>query len=272
MARIEGIQGQYATGATREQTARALVAVGKSPDALIAADLAPLEDFHLLGRVATAALAELAGISAEDRVLDAGAGIGGPARFLADTYRCQVTIVDLTAEFCDAARWLNSAVGLAERIAVYHGDVLDLPFPDASFDVVVSEHVQMNIADKPRLYREARRVLATGGRLALWDVVAGDGRPLAFPLPWANSPAGSHLVTADTLRDTVCAAGFQVRDWTDRTEFSIEPMRAFLAAPRGELGLQVFVPDFDTKARNLLSSLEQGQSQLIQAVLTVARN
>ena len=47
---MDVIPGQYATGATREQIARALAAAGKSPDALAVADLAPLEDFRLLGR------------------------------------------------------------------------------------------------------------------------------------------------------------------------------------------------------------------------------
>jgi len=71
--------------------------------------------------------------------------------------------------------------------------VTDLAFPNGSFDVVISQHVQMNVADKDRLYRQARRVLATGGRLAVWDITAGaDGEP-AYPLPWADRPELSHL-------------------------------------------------------------------------------
>ena len=270
MTSTERIASQYATGATRHRIERALAAAGKSPDALTQTELAPLEDFHVLGRLATAALAELAGIGAQDRVLDAGAGLGGTARFLAGTYGCRVTSVDLTAEYCETSRWLNAAVGLDDRISVQVADVLELPFADASFDAVCSQHVQMNIADKPRLYREARRVLATPGRLALWDVVAGDGRPPAFPLPWALSPESSHLIAADALREAVCGAGFEVRAWNDLTESTIEPMRRLLTAPPAPLGLHVFVEDFATKAGNLLSGLEQGRVRMIQAVLAAA--
>ncbi len=52
----------------------------------------------------------------------------------------------------------------------------------------------MNVADKARLYSEARRVLTGGGRLALWDITIGDHRALDFPLPWADTPVNSYLV------------------------------------------------------------------------------
>ena len=168
----------YATGLARANIERALAAAGNQTDALRASDLAMLEDFHSLGRLATVALIDLAHISSGDRVLDAGAGIGGTARLIAAERGARVTAVDLTPEYCEVAEWLNDAVGLGDMVEVRTADVTELPFEAASFDVVVSQHVQMNIADKHRLYAEARRVLVTGGRLALWDVTAGPGGPL----------------------------------------------------------------------------------------------
>jgi sarcosine/dimethylglycine N-methyltransferase len=178
----------YATGLTRSSIERALAEADKETGSLQASDLGMLEDFHSLGRLATAALIDLAQISESDRVLDAGAGIGGTARLIAGERGARVTAVDLTPEYGEVASWLNDAVGLGALIEVRTADVTELPFDDASFDVVVSQHVQMNIADKRRLYAEARRVLAPGGRLALWDVTAGSGGPLHLPVPWVASP------------------------------------------------------------------------------------
>lgn len=94
------IDAQYATGLSRQSIEAALTAAGRDLDHLTPADLGALEDFHTLGRIATGQLAELARITAGDRVLDAGTGIGGTARFLAATRGCQVTAVDLTEEYC----------------------------------------------------------------------------------------------------------------------------------------------------------------------------
>ena len=243
------------------------MAAGKDLATLAPADLAMLEDFHTMGRFATAALVAAAGIGPHDRVLDAGAGLGGTARFVAHTIGSHVTAVDLTPEYCDAAEWLTELVGLTGRVTVTCANVCALPFPDASFDVVVSQHVQMNIADKAVLYSELRRVLAPGGRLALWDVVAGTGEALTFPLPWANDPTSSHLVSSPALRALVEAAGFAADTWDDLTASTLEPLRGFLAAPPQPLGLHVFVPDFAVKAGNLLDNLAHGRARLIRAVL-----
>jgi sarcosine/dimethylglycine N-methyltransferase len=258
----------YATGLTRASIERALAETGKQTETLQASDFAMLEDFHSLGRLATVALIDLAKISAEDRVLDAGCGIGGTSRLIAAERGARVTAVDLTPEYCEVATWLDEAVGLGDRIEVLTSDVTELPFESASFDVVVSQHVQMNIADKHRLYAEARRVLVPGGRLALWDATAGPGGPLHLPVPWAASPGQSHLVSAERLAELLLEAGFATAHWNDLTQPAQTAMREFLTAEQPRLGLQVFVPDFPAKAANLVRNLAEDRARLIQAVLT----
>jgi SAM-dependent methyltransferase len=257
---------QYATGLSRQGIERALVAAGKDIDHLTSADLGGLEDFHTLGRIATGQLAELARITSSDRVLDAGTGIGGTARFLAATRGCRVTAVDLTEEYCETASWLNKLTGLDGKITVRQADVTRLPFADAAFDVAISQHVQMNVADKARLYAEARRVLVAGGRLAIWDITAGEAGPLDYPLPWADRPDRSRLIPAPALHAAIEAAGFTVDHWADLTADAATLMQAVLAQPPVPLGLHAFVPDFAVKAANLTRGLAAGRLRVIQAV------
>lgn len=261
---------QYSTGLSRANIEQALRTAGKDLTQLVPADLSLLEDFHTMGRIATAQLVDLAGITSASAVLDAGSGVGGTARYVADRFGCTVTAVDLTAAYCDTHRWLNRLVGLDDRISVHQGDVTALPFADAGFDVAISQHVQMNVADKARLYSEARRVLVNGGRLALWDITTGDGRELTYPLPWAEQPAHSHLVTPAELREVIEASGFAVEHWNDLTDQAGAIMQALLAQPVGPLGLHAFVADFARKAENLTAALSDGRLRVIRAVARVS--
>jgi ubiquinone/menaquinone biosynthesis C-methylase UbiE len=260
------IDNQYSTGLSRSRIEQALIAAGKDLNHLEPDDLAELEDFHTLGRIATGQLADLAQITKDDDVLDAGSGIGGTARFLAGHYGCAVTAIDLTEEYCEIARWLNQLVGLDRRISVRAGDVTYLPFDPASFTAVFSQHVQMNVADKARLYQEARRVLVTDGRLAVWDVTSGVPGKLDYPVPWADQPDLSHLVTADELRAEIEAAGFAITHWADLTEQAATFMRIWLSAAPGPLGLHTFVDNFAQKAGNLVDALTSRRLRVIQGI------
>ena len=105
----------------------------------------------------------MAGIDAGTRVLDIGSGIGGPSRHLGQVRSAATSsAIDLTAEYCRVAEALTARTGLADKVTYKTADALNLPFEGGSFDVVWTQHVAMNIADRPRLYSEMHRVLKRG--------------------------------------------------------------------------------------------------------------
>ena len=260
--------GHYAAAGPVEAVLAALEAQGLTGP-LTLDDIEPVAEFHTAGRAATLELADAAGLGEVMRVVDVGAGVGGPALVLARLYGCRVTALDLTPEFCELAEILASRAGLGDRVRVVQGDALALPFPDASFDAVWTQHVQMNIADKAGLYRGARRVLVPGGTLAFWDIVAGDGRPVSFPVPWASDASQSHLAGFDELRETVRAAGFEERFVEDGTEEALAftaTMRERLKDGPPPLGVHLIVANLEEKFENYGRALEEGRIRLIRGV------
>jgi sarcosine/dimethylglycine N-methyltransferase len=268
---LDGVRDHYRVTGLTERLKTAIAVIGPDDQRLLPQQLAALDQFHTRGLAATVELAKLAGITADMSVLDVGSGLGGPARFLATTYGCQVTGVDLSAPFVDAARYLTERTGQSERVSFEIASALELPFGDGHFDVVFLQHVAMNIADRARLYREIRRVLKWGGRFATFDVVLNCGEP-HYPVPWARTPAASFLLTADATREAIEPGGFRTLAWQDDTEGAkawVAQLRASGPLPSPNLGV-VMGPDFAQLAANLGRNLMEGRLGILTAVFEAA--
>jgi ubiquinone/menaquinone biosynthesis C-methylase UbiE len=218
----QAVADHYKRRALADVILTALKAAGKDIEHLTPDDLAPVDEFHSGGRNATVRLAQLAQINGSERVLDVGCGIGGPSRYLASRFGCRVTGLDLTADFVALAGMLAQRTRLADKVTYRQGDALDLPFADASFDLVWSQNAAMNITDRDRLYGEMRRVLTPAGRLALQEIAAGPGGEPFYPTPWASDKSISFLVTPQATRAALERIGFRAVAWQDTTEEALQ--------------------------------------------------
>ena len=270
----DDVARHYGKGGLLDRVLAALTQAGKDINRLTINDLAPMDEFHSRRRLATVELAGLLAPVPTDHVIDIGSGLGGPSRYLAATYGCRVSGVDLTAEFVETASALTAMVKLADKVDFRVGSALYLPFGDASFDRAWSQNVAMNIADRGRYYAEMHRVLRPGGWLAIQDVAAGNGDMLTFPVMWADRAEISVLHTPEATRTMLEAAGLRVVHWVDNTDTALAEMEAERGRNAGApadppiLGIHVVVgPSFREKMRNANQAMVDGRTRLINAVL-----
>jgi ubiquinone/menaquinone biosynthesis C-methylase UbiE len=259
----ERISGHYGWPGLMDAIEKELRRNGIEPQDVTVAQLAPLDNYHAFRLAGTIALATATGISAADRVLDVGGGIGGPARQLADRFGCNVTVVDLTADYCAVGETLTTWTRLTDRVSFVHASALDMPFDDAAFDVVWTQHASMNISDKDGLYREVARVVRPGGRFAFFDILAGPNQPIHFPVPWSAEASFSFLLSPGETRAQIASEGFRETTWLSGADLKAELDRAVQAEQGGQEPLLdsslLNGPDSAAMAENVARNLNEGR-------------
>ncbi|MBW2368888.1 MAG: class I SAM-dependent methyltransferase [Deltaproteobacteria bacterium] len=265
------VEENYQASGITESITKALGTLGKDPSDLTATDLAPVDQFHIRGLAATKELADLGGLSKGMRVLDVGCGLGGPARYLATKHGCRVTGLDITRDYVMAAGMLTKLVRLDHQVGFIHGSALEIPAEDGRFDVVWTEHAQMNIFAKEGFYREIARVLKPGGRLVFHDVFRGAGPQPRYPVPWATESAISYLRQAEVIRKIIESAGFQIDSWEDTTAKSLAWFQAVSrkrkSPGRSSLGLHLLLGETaPIRVANLIKNLQDQRIRVVQAV------
>lgn len=194
-----------------------LTAAGKDLKQMDVRDLAPVDQLHTGGIRGTQALLEKLDIPADFHVLDAGCGLGGTCRVMAKTCGCEVTGIDLSSGYIAAARILTQRAGLSGRVRFLTGSILALPETAGPFDLILCQHILMNISDKQTAIQQFVRHLKPGGKVILHEIVAGSHPDLALPVPWAAAADISFLEPWETLLADFKGNGFTLEMFTDAT-------------------------------------------------------
>ncbi len=167
------------------------------------------------------------------RILDIGAGFGGPARYLADRAKCHVTAVELQADLDAAAAELTARCGLAERVAHVCGDIHAVPLEAQAYDGAISYLALYHIPDRGAVYARLHDALAPGGRIYVEDLYA------RRPMTGAQAEIMRDALFANTVTDRdgyvgeLEAAGFSEIAFEDHSDrwggFCAERLAGFRA-------------------------------------------
>jgi cyclopropane fatty-acyl-phospholipid synthase-like methyltransferase len=271
MTSSKAIADHWGKGDVYGRIVAALQKMSKPLDGLTVEDLAPVDHFHARGLAATVELADKLPIRAGQHILDIGCGLGGPARYIAQRFQCNVSGLDITAPFVEAGNKLTALLRMEQQVKIELGDGQHLPYPDAAFDGAYTQHVTMNVADRARFFSEAYRVLKPGAFFALTEHGLGPQGSPHHPVPWSEDGTGAYLVTPSETRAFLEKAGFSDIEIEDTGPKYVAGYRLTLekvaqgALP--PLGIHLLMGESTAqKTRNTARNIEEGRTRPIQVV------
>lgn len=159
-------------------------------------------------------------LNADSRVLDLGAGYGGAARYLAQTYGCKVTALNLSEKENERDRELNREHKLDHLIDVVDASFESVPAEDGAFDVVWSQDAFLHSGQRETVINEIARVLSSGGELIFTDPMQADDCPEGVLQPVLDRIHLDTLGSVAFYREMAAKYGMR--------ELHVEPMTEYL--------------------------------------------
>lgn len=227
---------------------------------------APNEAIAPASERTVARMAETAGITADTRILDMGAGYGGAARWLARTYGCRVTCLNLSEVENDRNREKNRDQGLADLVDVLDGSFEDMPVEDNAFDLVWSQDAFLHSGERSRVVSEIARVLKPGGQVVFTDPMSADGADTTALSPILARLHLDSLGSPGFYRDEFARHGLSDFTFDDHTHQLTTHYGRVLAELekaepqfRGTVISEEYIDNMKTGLRNWVNGGQSGQ-------------
>ncbi|MFZ1807795.1 MAG: methyltransferase domain-containing protein [Cyclobacteriaceae bacterium] len=200
---------------------------------------------------------ELSEIQDDDRILDAGCGVGGAAIFLCLQKNVRVTGITLSQKQIDFANALANKKGLSDSVDFQLMDYTQTSYPDESFDVIWACESVSSCPDKSLFINEAHRLLKKGGKLILSDCFLTEDNQFDsknWTKKWGKTWAVSNLSSGQSFVKTLDRIGFsntKMIDYTNHIQRSAKRMyyASLLAAIPSEL-YKIINPKVSRFAKN----------------------
>lgn len=196
-------------------------------------DLTPFDQYHYHGTDAVDEAARMLEADATTRILEIGSGIGGPARYMAQSTGCKVTALELQPDLNALSEQLTGRCGLADQIEHVCGNVLDKPLDGRTYDAIMSFLVFLHIPPRSELFSVCHAALKPGGCMVIEDYIklkeptAQDAEALQVKV---QCP---YLPDMETYREHLEGAGFvsvEIEDMSKSwTSFTGERLAAYRA-------------------------------------------
>ena len=202
------IENFWTRGDIHSRIHKAMSEAGLNDKKLEIEDLFPIDQYHARGIAATVDLGKRMPIQENQKIIDIGCGLGGPARYFAKQFQCFITGIDITSSFVEIGNRFNKLTSMSNSVSLQVGNGETLNFENETFDGGYSQHVTMNIKNRKKFFLEAYRVLKKGTFFAFSEHGLGPERNPIFPLPWADTSEMSFLLSPESTISLLKEIGF----------------------------------------------------------------
>lgn len=267
MSKRNSVESHYTIGNLLQTIENAIPKLGKTLETVTNEEFSLIDELHVGGLEATIKLFDMIQFSKNDHIIDLGCGLGGPARYVAETFSSKVIGIDLTDEFISTGNQISKWLRVENQVDLQLGNALTLSqFNNHSFDAGYTIHAGMNIDDKYALYQEANRVLKPNANLVIYDIMLNENyqkQALSYPLPWADIIEENFIAPPSQYRQALLQNGFEIKQELDFSDFSIaffdKLMNLIKSNETPALGLHILMKEnAEAKINHIYQSIVNG--------------